>query len=568
MSLRASLVTVAFLVSSSGLAAQSLTGTLVDTSGAPVAGASVALSGTAFSAVTDIAGQFTIVGLLNRSYTVQIDPLANPLAPVEFSRTVAGATNLGNYVLQPGAIVSATFTDPLGVPLPQVNCNVYLPDGTKLYTPRDVTNAAGFVSFNVPQTAVTLEALPPIGSTLYPWRSNVTPTGPLALGTIAFQQGYTITGSVARAGAVPLPIANCELIVTDQFTGLDMVLVNKRTNSLGAFSVALPNGLYQFDFVPPAGSPHAARQLFGVPVVSQSVGMGIVGLSQAAAISGTVLGPNGPVLGADIDLYDTLGHKLFTPNDNTTLTGAFSLMVPLGGTYQVRVDPPVVSGLVGFRSAPVSVTALTSIGPIQLAAGIPVVLDLFDSLGAPLEGVVMNVVDPSTQQELVVPGNSTDATGRMTAVVPFGVFDVTLSPRQGSRAAAVPLAGVPFVAPIVAALPLPDRPVSTSLEGLSILGVPNGGEIFVDWAFENRVPAVVPTTVEVVVALASGADVPWIPPLPLDLPPSIGFGLQLWLPTPPLSAAELGFLQKFTIRLRDAATQQVLDSSYVYYQPR
>jgi hypothetical protein len=274
------------------------------------------------------------------------------------------------------------------------------------------------------------------------------------------------------------------------------------------------------------------------------------------------------VLGADIDLYDTLGHKLFTPNDNTTLTGAFSLMVPLGGTYQVRVDPPVVSGLVGFRSAPVSVTALTSIGPIQLAAGIPVVLDLFDSLGAPLEGVVMNVVDPSTQQELVVPGNSTDATGRMTAVVPFGVFDVTLSPRQGSRAAAVPLAGVPFVAPIVAALPLPDRPVSTSLEGLSILGVPNGGEIFVDWAFENRVPAILPTTVEAVVALASGAEVPWIPPLPLDLPPSIGFGLQLWLPTPPLPAAELGFLQKFTIRLRDAATQQVLDSSYVYYQPR
>ena len=55
---------------------------------------------------------------------------------------------------------------------------------------------------------------------------------------------------------------------------------------------------------------------------------------------------------------------------------------------------------------------------------------------------------------------------------------------------------------------------------------------------------------------------------PIDLPPSIGFGLQLWLPTPPLPASELGFLQKFTVRLRDAATQQLLDESYVYYQPR
>ncbi len=565
---RVSLVASAVLVLSAGAAAQSLTGILVDTLGAPVVGASVSLSGTAFSATTDALGQFTILGLQNRSYTVQIDPLANPLAPVEFSRTVLGATSLGNYVLQPGAIVSATFTDPLGVPLSQVNCNVYLPDGTKLYTPRDITNAAGFVSFNVPQAAVTLEALPPAGSTLYPWRSNVNPSGPLALGTIAFQQGYAITGSVARAGAVPLPIANCEIVVTDQYTGLDMPLVNKRTNSLGAFSVSLPFGLYRFDFIPPAGNLHAARQLYGIPVVGQSVNMGIIGLPPAAAITATVSGPNGPLVGADVDLYDALGHKLFTPNDNTNATGVFSVMAPIGGSYSVRVDPPVLTGLVGYRSAPIVLTAATSLAPIQLQAGVPVVLDLFDSLGAPLEGAVMNVVDPLTQEEIVVPGNSTDATGRMTAIVPFGVYDVTLSPRQGSRAANVPVAGVPFVAPIVAALPLPDRPVSTSLAGLTIIGVPNGGDIYLDWAFENRVPAVVSTTVEAVVALASGVDVPWIPPLPLDLPPSIGFGLQLWLPTPPLPAAELGFLQKFTIRLRDAATQQLLDESYVYYQPR
>lgn len=558
----------AVLVLSAGAAAQSLTGTIVDTLGAPVVGASVMLSGTAFSAVTNATGQFTILGLLNRSYTVQIDPLANPLTPVEFSRTVFGATNIGNFVLQPGAIVTATFTNPLGVPLSQVNCNVYLPDGTKLYTPRDVTNAAGFVSFNVPQTAVTLEALPPTGATLYPWRTNVTPSGPLALGTIAFQQGYVISGSVARAGAVPLPIANCELVVTDQLTGQGMVLANKLTNSLGAFNVTLPFGLYRFDFIPPAGNLHAARQLYGVPVAGQSANMGIVGLPQAAAISGTVSGPLGPVVGADVDIYDSLGHKLFTPNDNTSATGVFSVMAPIGGSYRVRVDPPVATGLVGYRSAPIVLTAATNLAPIQLPAGVSVVLDLFDSLGAPLEGAVMNVFDPLTHEQIVVPGNNTDAAGHMAAVVPFGVYDVTLRPRQGSRAAAVPVAGVPFVAPIVAALPLPDRAVSTSLAGLTILGVPNGGEIYLDWAFNNRVPALVPATVEAVVALPSGVDVPWIPPLPLDLPPSTAFGLQLWLATPPLAAAELGYLQKFTIRLRDAATQQLLDESYVYYQPR
>ena len=246
--------------------AQSLAGTVVDALGAPVAGAVVSLSGTAFSATTNATGQFSILGLLNRSYTLQIEAIAQPLAPIELSRTVLGATNVGSIVLQPGSIVTATFTDPLGLPLAQCNCNAYLPDGTKLYTPHDVTNAAGFVTITVPQVAVTLEALPPAGAVLYPWRLDTTPTGPIALGTIAFQQGYTITGTVARAGATPLPIANCEIVVTDQLTETPMVLANKRTNSLGAFSAVLPFGLYRFEFVPAVGNAYAARQLFGVPV--------------------------------------------------------------------------------------------------------------------------------------------------------------------------------------------------------------------------------------------------------------------------------------------------------------
>jgi hypothetical protein len=547
--------------------AQSLAGTVVDALGAPVSGAVVMLSGTAFSATTNATGQFSILALQNRSYTLQIEAIGQPLAPIELSRTVLGATNVGTIVLQPGSIVTATFTDPLGLPLAQCNCNAYLPDGTKLYTPHDVTNAAGFVTITVPQVPVTLESLPPAGAVLYPWRLDATPTGPIALGTIAFQQGYTITGTVARAGATPLPIANCEIVVTDQLTETPMVLANKRTNSLGAFSAVLPFGLYRFEFVPAVGNAYAARQLFGVPVAGAPVNMGILGLQPAAALSGTFTGPAGPVVGADIDIYDALGHKLFTPNDNTALNGSFSIMAPLGGSYRVRVDPPIATGLVGYFSAPISLAAAASIGTVPLAQGVSVVLDLFDSTGAPLDGAVMLVRNPVTHEELVVPGNNTDATGRMTAIVPFGVHDVELRPRQGSRAAPIAVPGVPFVAPFAIGLPLGDRPISTSLSGLSILGVSNGGEIYLNWSFDNRVPAVVPTTIEAFVALASGVEVPWIPALPLDLPP-VAADVQLWLATPPLAASELGFLQRFTIRLRDPATQQVIDESYLYYQPR
>lgn len=558
------------LFAAASLAAQnsSLSGTILAPSGLPIAGAEVLLDAGAFSATTDPAGQFVITGLSNRSYVVQIDPIDPFVAPREQTFVVSGAAQLGTVALQPGAPVTGTFVNGAGTLLSGCNLNAYLPDGTKLFTPRDGTDAQGFAQITVPLTAVTLEAVPPVGAPLFAWRADYTVAGPLALGTVTLPQSYTISGTVVRSGVSPLPIANCRVLVTDQFTELEVPLVNNLTNALGAFSVALPFGLYRFDFVPATGNLHTPRQFFGVIAAGQSVNLGFVPLDPAVVLSGTVSGPSGLIASADVDVFDALGHKLFTPNDNTNATGAFSVRVPTGGSYAVRIDPLPTAGLSGKKVDVGLVTAARNLGTLTLTAGIPITLDLFDLRGQPIVDLNMRLRDPLTGQEQIVPGNNTDVNGRMVAIVPPGVFDVTLRPPQGSDSAPVTVPSVPFVSPFSVPLTMPDKIVRTDLTGYPTLGVSNGGDILLEWSVANLTAATRPTTIEAFVLLESGVEVAWVPPLPIDLPAQFAIGLQFWLATPPLAAAELRWEQRFQVRIRDAATQAVLDEAYVYYFPR
>ena len=321
------------------LAAQtsSLTASVVTSTGAPVAGAAVQLNAGAFSATTNALGQFTITGLRNQVYLLQVDPVAPTLAARELNVTVNSATSLGNIVVSPGALVSGTVVDPTGAPLFSANLNVYQADGTKLYTPSDGTDAAGNFAIVAPLAAVTIEVLPPVGTTLFAWRGDVTLTGPLTFATITLPQGYLLTGTVVRSGAAPLPISACAIAVVDQFTELEVPVTNNLTNSLGAFSVLLPFGLYRLDLVPPTANLHTPRQMFGVAVLGQNRSLGFVGLDPAVVLSGTVAGPAGAIASADIDIFDALGHKLFTPNDNTNGSGLFSVRVPTGGSYAASI---------------------------------------------------------------------------------------------------------------------------------------------------------------------------------------------------------------------------------------
>src|SRR5262245_14427955 len=287
-------------------ATQSLAGHIVNSLGQPVGNVAVILSNGAPTGTTDAAGNFLITGLRNRLYTIQLDPHNNFLAPQEFDFNVSGAASLGTRVLGPGWPVSATMVGPTGAGLLGVNMNAYI-GATKLFTPRDGSDAAGNVLITVPaNTLVRVRAVPPVGTTLVPFEQEMTLTAAVNLGTQTLRQGFAVTGTVVDQ-LNNLPIAGCEIITTNQVTGEVVVQLNKLTNAVGAFSVLLPFGIYGIDIVPPLGNLHHAKQLLGVPVLTAGTSFGLVGLARGFQFTATVRGPAGPVAGAGTDLFTAAG---------------------------------------------------------------------------------------------------------------------------------------------------------------------------------------------------------------------------------------------------------------------
>lgn len=553
-------------------AAQSLSGRVVDPNGVGIHLATVFLDDNGVLPVdTDVNGNFTIPGLRNnRRYTVSVDPHNDFIAAREFDVTVVGALNLGNVATFPGTHVTVRLVGPTGVGLVGANLNAYDSAGVKLLTPHDGTDALGNANITIPLGNITFRAMPPAGSNLVPIQMQLSSSASttIALGTQTMRQGYAVTGSVVRSGTTPLPVANCDIITTNALTGEVVFQANNRTNTLGAFNLLLPFGLYDFRLEPAVGSPYAPRQMYGVFVIDYPRNLGLVTLNPGVSLSGSVVGPSGAVAGADIDVLDALGHKLYTNNDNTGATGFFSVIVPTGGTYTVVVDPPVAYNLVGKKSAPVLVNAASSVGVMSLQTGYPANVNVVDFLGNPVPGALAKVRDAVTNEEYVIPGNIADAQGVLHSVLPAANVNITVQAPQGTTHAPFHLGPTLIAAPFNATLPLPEKTIWTNLTGLGVLTIPNGSNLQLAWTIGNTTTQLLPFTLEAVVPLDSGAEVPWIPAIPLDFPGPFALTLFVDVPMPPLATGELNHVQKFLIRLRDPATQQILDEAYVRYVPQ
>ncbi|MGE3172079.1 MAG: carboxypeptidase-like regulatory domain-containing protein [Planctomycetota bacterium] len=551
-------------------AAQSLAGTVVDTLGAPVGNVAIILSNGAPVGTTDAAGNFLITGLRDRDYTVQVDPHNDFLAAQQFDFTVNGASTLGTLVLQPGVPVTGVVTGPGGLGLLGVNMNAYLPDGTKLFTPHDGSDALGNVNITVPLTPVTVRIVPPVGSNLIPVDTDFSPTAPISMGTVQLKQGYVVTGFVLQNPGPVTGVSGAQIITTDEVTGEEVLqLATTRTTGLGgAFSLLLPFGLFRLDVVPADLTAYAAHQFFGifVPGVG-TTNLGALTIQRSQTLSGTVVGPGGPVVGADIDVYTANGHKLFTPSDNTGPTGVFAIRVP-AGTYEVRVDPQPGSGLVGARVGPITVNAALNVGTINLQAGIPLTLTVLDGNAAPVAGANLDLIDPVSGSRPVIVGDTADASGLMTAIVPAGTWNVEVKAPQGSVASTFSATNIPITAPLTLPVTLPLKGAYLDMTGIGPMSIPNGaGQIWITWTFGNLSNVQQNVLLEAVVALPSGQDVVLLPPIPADLPPNFVLPLPLVVPMPPVPAGERGFLQKFTVRFRDPVTNAVLDEAYFEYVP-
>src|SRR4029077_2434788 len=122
---------------------------------------------------------------------------------------------------------------------------------------------------------------------------------------------------------------------TDALTGQVYAQLADVTNVLGAVTLSLPAFVaVDLELVPTSTDAHMPTMVFGAISLPQPTAFGQIRIDRAVFVSGTVLGPAGPVADADMDFFDAGNHKIFTPKDNSNAAGVFSVRVPVG-TYRV-----------------------------------------------------------------------------------------------------------------------------------------------------------------------------------------------------------------------------------------
>jgi hypothetical protein len=538
-----------------------LTGQVVDPTNVGLAGIIVKNDAGAPTTTTDALGNFTLTGLQNRNYTIDIIPPVGTYVPVQRSIRVNITTSLGVVTLQPGYAVTGTMLLPNGTPVTNGNVNLYDAAGNKLYTPNDATNALGQFAVTSPIGPVTFRTVTPSALNLVPINRVLDATAPIQLGNLQMQQGYRVTGTFTDAIS-GVPVGNVRIVSTNGVTGEDIFQSTPTASALGAFSLLLPLGSWDLTCSPLATDAHLPMIKYGVLIVATTA-LGFVPMQRCVFASGTLTGPNGPIGGADIDVYTADGEKLFTTNDSTTATGTFSVPVPIGNC-RLTFQPDVATGLLGISTPTTAFAINTNLGTLTTTPGIDVVLNVV-GVNGPVFDANLDLFDPVTNAPAVLTGDHSSATGDLHAIVPAGLWNLALLTPQGSLSAPVRLPLLPIVAPFAQTVFMPNKDLRLNVVGIGIQTVNQGGYLPISLTVENTTVNQIATTIEVVVRYPSGAETTVLPPIPVDVFPLLNLTLSgLFVPTPVVPATEVGRPLRLLVRARDATTT-VLEEAYAQF---
>jgi hypothetical protein len=159
------------------------------------------------------------------------------------------------------------------------------------------------------------------------------------LGNLTLDPGFRVTGHVQRS-ANGTPVASVDLDFTRRFAGEMLWVPDDNTNSLGNFSVVLPQGRFDIEFCPPS-----SQRLVGTRIDKRQVAadqdLGIIALDPGFVLSGTIRSFSGQVqVNADVDVaIESTGAKVQTCGDNSNASGVYSVIVP-AGNLRVSFHPP------------------------------------------------------------------------------------------------------------------------------------------------------------------------------------------------------------------------------------
>jgi hypothetical protein len=246
-----------------------------------------------------------------------------------------------------------------------------------------------------------------------------------------------MSGIVRDERGQPVPFVDLDFILVatgDSVNPLD----SGSTGPNGAYLSTLPPGVYDVFFTAPLGVQIAGHAEENVNLNLNQV-VDVV-LRDAWFVTGQVLRAETglPAAGIDLDFDDLVtGRKIFTPRDNTDLTGNYNVAVPIG-IYEVTFDGPEPDlptdpWLTHARIAEISVDGSGGVPlkTVTIERGYLVEGEVFDWIGIPVAGADLDFFEAGTEVPLFTKHDNTDAGGSYRTIVPPGTYDVEIDPPNG-----------------------------------------------------------------------------------------------------------------------------------------
>jgi len=379
---------------------------------------------------TDVNGFYSIV-LVPGTYKVLFRPRPALSLPVRVVENVVMSQDRNvDCTLQNGVRLFGTALDPEGDPLPGVSLSVRnAATGARVWIYGSNSDPLGFYEAALlPGLYYDLTYSAPAS---WGYADVLVDSLLIAAATarnVQFQFPLRLTGRVRQA-ANGLPVPGVKIDVTQQPAGVQLPLSSNTTDANGNYSVRVPAGTFDVTFRSPEGNGLASSIVRNF-VISDDAQLDAQ-LPAGLVLTGRVRRPGGTgVANVDFDIKDPLTH-LDVPvfDDDTDALGDYTLVLP-AGTYDLDLDPGRGVRLVAQVLLGVTVPHVGALD-FQLQSGVLLSGRVIDHISNPWPDIDLDVRLPGTLNQIVTPGDDTDANGHYVVTIPPGTYDLVFTPPLG-----------------------------------------------------------------------------------------------------------------------------------------
>lgn len=426
-----------------------VSGTVRTTGGAPLGGVDVDVDRLSGGRVftpddkSDAAGVFRVV-VADGGYRLRFEPPPGArwqgLQVDSFivSRDTTLEATLSAGVLLSGRVRAASS----GAGLDQVDVDLRWRDtGIKIFVANNSTDVQGEYVVAVPLGDFDVRFVPPAGSRFVGVRlDSIGIRGDSRLDA-QLETGVMLTGIVRDSTGVP--VANADLDLVLESTGVEVFAANDRTDVRGEARVALRPDVYRVEFNPPSGSVFDRVVLRHVAIDRDTSLAVVMPEVRRVRVTGRLVDAGGAGLAAaKFDALRLPGRQaVYLAVDASDATGAFDLSIPVG-TYDVLVAPPPRHRALAQRLANVVVDRDTTWGVLQFEDGVLVSARVEDESGAAVQGVDLDLRAEPSGEEAFTPHDNTDADGVAVVSVRPGRYTVQAEPPAGRGLLPVAVPGI------------------------------------------------------------------------------------------------------------------------------